>query len=54
MLNSSEISDARFLPIDQLADLMPDHLARRVAEAANHDTATYLEHRRVTQGERPL
>lgn len=47
-LNGSGIVDARFFDVDRSADLMPDRLARRVAEAAQHDTGTYLEHGRVT------
>lgn len=45
-LNHAEIAEARFFAIEQLADLMPDRLARRVAEAASHDAGTYLEHGR--------
>lgn len=41
-----EIAEARFFPVDQLPDLMPDRLARRVAEAANQAAGTYLEHGR--------
>ncbi len=43
-LDKSEIVDAEFFPVDQLADLMPARLARRVAEAAAQDAGTYLEH----------
>lgn len=53
-LNSGEIVDARFFPVDELPDLMPARLARRVAEAASHDTGTYLEHGRATHVDAPL
>lgn len=46
-LDLSEITEARFFDVEELPALMPDRLARRVAEAAQHDTGTYLEHRRV-------
>lgn len=42
-LDSNEIADARLVDIEQLSSLMPDRLARRVAEATRHDSATYLE-----------
>jgi 8-oxo-dGTP diphosphatase len=45
-LDSTEIAEARFFPVEQLADLMPDRLARRIAEAARQDSGTYLEHGR--------
>ncbi|MDY1594676.1 hypothetical protein, partial [Staphylococcus haemolyticus] len=48
-LAAGEITEARFFAVDQLAGLMPDRLARRVAEAAQHETGTYLEHGRVTR-----
>ena len=43
-LDHNEIAEARFFAVDQLTDLMPDRLARRVAEAATNDAGTYLEH----------
>ncbi|GAA3610575.1 NUDIX hydrolase [Microlunatus ginsengisoli] len=46
-LKTSEISEARFFDVDQLGELMPDRLARRVAEAARRHTAAYLEHGHV-------
>ena len=46
-LKTSEISEARFFDIDQLGNVMPDRLARRVAEAAQRRSPTYLEHGRV-------
>jgi 8-oxo-dGTP pyrophosphatase MutT (NUDIX family) len=45
-LDTTEISEARFFPVERLADLMPERLARRVAEAARQDSGTYLEHGR--------
>ena len=45
-LDTTEIAEARFFPVEQLAELMPDRLARRVAEAARQDSGTYLEHGR--------
>ena len=45
-LDRNEIAEARFFPVDQLASLMPDRLARRVAEAASRSAGTYLEHGR--------
>lgn len=45
-LDHTEIAEAKFFAVEQLADLMPDRLARRVAEAARHDSGTYLEHGR--------
>jgi 8-oxo-dGTP diphosphatase len=45
-LDGTEIAEARFFPVEQLAELMPDRLARRVAEAARQDAGTYLEHGR--------
>jgi len=47
-LNTDEITEARFFAVDQLNDLMPARLARRVAEAAQRDAGTYLEHGRAT------
>ena len=46
-LDTTEIAEARFFPVDQLADLMPDRLARRVAEATRQDSGTHLEHGRT-------
>lgn len=46
-LDPTEIAEARFFDVDELPDLMPDRLARRVTEAAQRDTGTYLEHGRV-------
>ncbi len=46
-LQANEITEARFFTLDQLPGLMPDRLARRVAEAAQHDSGTYLEHGRA-------
>ncbi len=46
-LKTDEITDARFSTVDQLPGVMPDRLARRVAEAAQHDAGTYLEHGRA-------
>lgn len=46
-LKTDEITEARFFDVDQLHGLMPDRLARRVAEAARHDAGTYLEHGRA-------
>src|SRR5215210_8680467 len=45
-LDRNEIAEARFFPVYQLASLMPDRLARRVAEAASRSAGTYLEHGR--------
>lgn len=45
-LDTNEIAEARFFPVEQLADVMPARLARRVAEAARQDSGTYLEHGR--------
>ena len=45
-LDTAEIAEARFFPVEQLADLMPARLARRVAEAARQDSRIYLEHGR--------
>lgn len=45
-LQTTEISEARFFDIEELANLMPARLARRVAYAAQRDTAAYLEHGR--------
>ena len=45
-LDGAEIAEARFFAVEQLADLMPARLARRVAEAASSDAGTYLEHGR--------
>lgn len=46
-LDRSEITEARFFDVDALHQVMPDRLARRVAEATQHDAGTYLEHGRV-------
>lgn len=46
-LDPNELTDARFFDVSELARLMPDRLARRVAEAAQHDAGTYLEHGRA-------
>ncbi len=46
-LDPSEITEARFFDVEELPALMPDRLARRVAEAARHQTGTYLEHGRA-------
>lgn len=46
-LKTDEITEARFFAVDELFSVMPDRLARRVAEAAQHETGTYLEHGRV-------
>lgn len=46
-LQPDEIDEAQFFTVDQLPNLMPDRLARRVAEAAQHNTGTYLEHGRT-------
>jgi 8-oxo-dGTP diphosphatase len=43
-LKTTEISEARFFAVDELPTLMPDRLARRVAEAARRHSAAYLEH----------
>jgi 8-oxo-dGTP diphosphatase len=45
-LDGTEIAEARFFAVEQLADLMPARLARRVVEAAQHEGGTYLEHGR--------
>jgi 8-oxo-dGTP pyrophosphatase MutT (NUDIX family) len=45
-LERTEIAEARFFPVEELASVMPDRLARRVGEATRHDVATYLEHGR--------
>jgi 8-oxo-dGTP diphosphatase len=45
-LDTTEIAEARFFPVEQLAELMPDRLARRVAEAPRLHATTYLEHGR--------
>ena len=47
-LKTDEITEARFFAVDQLNDLMPARLVRRVAEAARRDAGTYLEHGRAT------
>ena len=39
-LDTAEIAEAQFFPVEQLAELMPDRLARRVAEAARQDAGT--------------
>ena len=46
-LDPNELTDARFFDVSELPRLMPDRLARRVAEAAQHDAGTYLEHGRA-------
>lgn len=46
-LAADEITEARFFDVEELPSLMPDRLARRVAEAAQHQTGTYLEHGRA-------
>lgn len=46
-LNPGELVEARFFAIDQLPDVMPERLARRVAEAATQPAGTYLEHGRA-------
>lgn len=43
-LPATEIAEARLFPVEQLASLMPDRLARRVLEATRHADAVYLEH----------
>src|SRR4051794_14311984 len=45
-LDPDELTDARFFDVSELPRLMPDRLARRVGEAAQHDAGTYLEHGR--------
>lgn len=45
-LSADEIVAARFFEVSELEQLMPARLARRVAEAANQDHGTYLEHGR--------
>ena len=39
-----ELSAARFFAVDQLADVLPDRLARRVIHAATSSDGAYLEH----------
>ena len=51
-LHEGEITTAEFFHVDQLPDLMPARLARRVTEAAARDHSTYLEHGR-TPGKQP-
>jgi len=46
-LKASEIAEARFFDVAKFYELMPDRLARRVAEAARRSTAAYLEHGRT-------
>ena len=46
-LKTDEITEARFFTVEQLPGVMPDRLARRVAEAAQHEAGTYLEHGRA-------
>ena len=46
-LHEGEITTAEFFHVDQLHDLMPARLARRVTEAAARDHSTYLEHGRT-------
>lgn len=46
-LDPSEIMEARFFDVEELPDLMPGRLARRVTEAAQNQTGTYLEHGRA-------
>ena len=46
-LDPSELTDAQFFDVSELPRLMPDRLARRVAEAAQHNAGTYLEHGRA-------
>jgi 8-oxo-dGTP pyrophosphatase MutT (NUDIX family) len=43
-LEADELSEARFFSVDELPELMPDRLARRVAEAARSQAGEYLEH----------
>jgi len=45
-LRSTEIAEARFFAIDELDNVMPARLARRVTQAARHGAGTYLEHGR--------
>lgn len=45
-LASDEIADARFSRLDDLPNLLPDRLARRVDEAARRVAGIYLEHGR--------
>ena len=48
-LPPDELSEARFFDVDQLPDLMPERLARRVAEAARSQSGEYLEHGRLVR-----
>ncbi|WNB86686.1 NUDIX hydrolase [Cellulomonas sp. ATA003] len=43
-LDHTEVIDAKFFPVEELASVMPDRLARRVVEATRQRAATYLEH----------
>jgi 8-oxo-dGTP pyrophosphatase MutT (NUDIX family) len=43
-LKADEIVEAKFFDVAELGQLMPNRLARRVAQAAAEDHSTYLEH----------